>query len=212
MTRLLYAGLALVVVLTGIVGAMSSGEAATTTKLRILYIQDDWFENYDFDSQSGVSTNVDWPVDFLFWNNAEIDKVKGALPYAYSGSTKYSLLSDAGFGYWDQDGGRKNIICPVLDQATHYRVYADADDRMYNTAWGFYIIGTSHFDTRECGINPWFGRSEDAEAKIAQSARNKWGSSRVAEDWGYFYNYEPYRQEGNHYWLNDGYATAVSVP
>jgi hypothetical protein len=34
----------------------------------------------------------------------------------------------------------------------------------------------------------------------------------MSSDWASFGNYEPYREEGNHIWLNNGYATAVYVP
>jgi hypothetical protein len=201
-----------IAVLLALAGSQAAGEAATASRLALLSIEEDSFRNYDFLSRSVSASNVDWPINLLFWNNAEVDKVKNGLPYAYVGSTMYARLND-GTGYvWDADGGRKSSPCPILGQATHYRLYADGDDRLYNLTWGYYALASSHFDTRECGPGKWFGRSEDAEAKIAAAARARWGASRVAEDSISFENAEPYREEGNHIWLNDGLGTTVSVP
>lgn len=47
---------------------------ATTAKLTILSSDGDSFYNYDFLSQSASSSNVDWPITMLHYNNAEVDK------------------------------------------------------------------------------------------------------------------------------------------
>ena len=198
-------------VLVTLAGTQAAG-AASTSKLTILTIREDAFRNYDFLSQTVSSTNVDWPVNFLFWNNAEIDKVKDAMRFSFPGSTMYARLND-GSGYvWDQDGGRKTYLCPIIGDAHHFRVYADGDDRLYNLGWGYYILGTSHIDHNECGLGRWFGKTETAEAYIAGRARTAFGSGNVVEDWSSFANSEPYREEGNHIWQNNGLATSVRVP
>jgi hypothetical protein len=211
--RRLGLALAALIALVVLVAAQAAG-AGSTSKLTILYVREDAFRNYDFLSQTVSSTNVDWPVNFLFWNNAEIDKVKSKLGgyYPYSGSKMNGRLNDGSGFVWDQDGGRKSILCPIIGDAYHYRIYADSDDRMYNISWGYWVFGTSHIDHNECGFGKWFGKSEQAENHIASHARNVFGSSNVAEDWSSFYNYEPYREQGNHIWQNNGYATAVRVP
>ena len=90
------------------------------------------------------------------------------------------------------------------------RVYADDNDTLYNTSWGFYVLGATHTDHNECGPNTWHGESEDTEGLIADRASDR--GYTVYEDWGNFYNAESWRQEGNHIVENDGYATAVYVP
>jgi hypothetical protein len=192
-------------------GTPSAG-AGSTSHLTILYIREDAFRNYDFLSQTVSSTNVDWPVNFLFYNNAEVDKVKDAMRFSFAGSRMNGRINDGSGFVWDQDGGRKNYLCPIIGDAYHYRLYADGDDRLYNAAWGYYVIGTSHIDHNECGFGAWFGKSETAEGYIASRARSAFGSSNVAEDWSSFANSEPYREEGNHIWQNNGLATAVRVP
>lgn len=89
------------------------------------------------------------------------------------------------------------------------RVYApNPPDYMYNQDWGKYIIAITHYD--EYPWESWSGYSEHAEKDLAAYARSK--GYTVYEDWAYFYNYEPRRIEGNHIWLNNGYATAVYIP
>lgn len=54
--------------------------AATTSRLyNIQFYGGDQFYNYDFNGTPYNSTNVDWKIDLIFYNNAEIDKVKSAL-------------------------------------------------------------------------------------------------------------------------------------
>jgi len=193
-----------------------SASGGSTSNLTLLYIQEDSFRNYDFDSQYVLSTNVDWPVTLVFWNNANINKVKNSLDSAgfqWGGDSENGRLND-GYGYvWDTDGGRKNVLCPFLSTDSHYRIYAPSYDYLYNVSWGFYVIGTTHRDHNECGpLDTWYGKSDEAENEVAFASAAVWGSGAVASDWAYFYNYEPYRAEGSHIWLNDGYATAVRVP
>ena len=203
--------LSAVILLAALLGGVAqSASGASTSNLRILYSGDDAFRNYDFTSNDVVSsTNVDWPVNLLFLNNADIHRVKHGLGAIYSGegSTMWGRLND-GYGFvWDADGGRKKGSC--RDEYTHYRVYADGDDRLYNMSWGYYVLGTSHIDHHECWTGTWFGRSEVAEGRIAADAAGiGWA---VYSDWAYWYNAEPYRAEGNHIWENDGYTTYIGV-
>lgn len=159
-------------------------------------------------------------MTLLFWNNAEVDKVKNAfrVPFRFSGSQKYARLDDGpGTGEWDSDGGRKTILCsnPIQgSDSRHFRLYATADDdRMYNTTWGFYVFATSHTDHNECyPFDRYFGYSEAAEKHVALWARDIYGPSRVDADRRDFGNTEPFRREGNHIWSNNGKVTYVNVP
>lgn len=182
--------------------------AWTTSNLAILGIREDYFYNYDFCSSTVSDTNVDWPVTMLFYNNAEVDKVKNIYWGVGPWSTCNARLNDGSGWVWDVDRGTKSTGL----HACHMRVYADADDRMYNVDWGYYVLGTSHYDYFEWTPWGWSGYSESAEAELCQVARDK--GYTVFEDWAYFYNYEGYREEGGgkHRWSNNGWASAVNVP
>jgi hypothetical protein len=210
--------LALVVAAAAVVVIAGAGSASAATaccgNLRLLYFSGDAIRNYDFTSQSVSSTNVDWGIDLNFYNNADINKVKNALnPYGYSGtgSTMYGRLSDnGGASYvWDADGGRKKGGC--FDQYTHYRIYANpAYDFNYSTGMGYWVFGSTHYDNQEC-FGGWHGKSEGAEWDVNSAADSAFGVAN-RYDWANYYNYEPYRQEGDHIWDQDGYASYVYVP
>ncbi|NIQ82617.1 MAG: hypothetical protein GTN93_31975 [Anaerolineae bacterium] len=191
----------------------SSADAATTSHLTLLSVREDRFWNYDFNSKTVSSTNVDWPLGVLYWNNAEVDKVKGIYGswFPYGGGAKYLRLKDGTSYVWDQDGGRKNNPCPIWQQsARHIRIYADSDDRLYNVSWGYYVLASSHKDWQECWAGSQFGWSEESEGIFVAFAQSR--GYAAAHDWGNFFNYEAPRWEGNHYWDNNGYASAVNVP
>ena len=81
--------------------------------------------------------------------------------------------------------------------------------RLYNSAWGFYVIGSTHYDIRECGRGATFGWSETSEGWVTWRWRANGGWAQ--NDWRYFSNPEPVRVEGNHIWQNDGYASRLHV-
>ncbi|CAG0975149.1 MAG: hypothetical protein MPEBLZ_00899 [Candidatus Methanoperedens nitroreducens] len=157
--------------------------AASTNNLTTLYIREDSFRNYDFLSETDSNTNVDWPVSMLFYNNADINKVKSIFFIGFGSILKGRLNDGAGW-VWDSDGGTKGISSRY-GHWLHMRVYADSDDRMYNLAWGYYVIGTTHYD--EYPFESWSGYSEAAEEEFASIASSKGYS--VSEDWSTFYNY-----------------------
>lgn len=201
--------------------AASFAATARSGNLTILYIREDGFRNYDFNSRTVASNNVDWTIALMFWNNATINRVKnsGIGPlYDQSGSTQYGRLRDTtatGF-VWDGDGGRKTTACPGAPfqprEARHYRIYADGDDRIYNLDWGFWVFGSTHYDIDECSLTrpAWFGYSETAEEWLVFDwvDRTPWGATN---DWSWFYNNEPYRVAGDHIWDSNGYASAFYV-
>lgn len=191
------------IITTSVLPAM----AYSTSNLNILSIREDSFYNYDFASETASNTNVDWPVTMLFYNNANVNKVKNIFFIGF-GWLKYGRLNDGAGWVWDSDGGTKGSSSWYSDRWLHMRVYADSDDRMYNLDWGYYVLGTTHYD--QYPSETWSGYSETAEEEFASIARSK--GYAVYEDWGNFYNNEPYRVEGDHIWSNSGYTTAVNVP
>lgn len=190
---------------------------ATVSNLTSIGTAGDWLKNYDFTEQTDSNTRVDWPVTMLFLNNASIGKVKaGPLGnYQQVGSTKNALLNDSGTWVWDTDKGVKKKPCsdsqdPIL---YHIRVYADSDDRMYNTNWGYYVFGTTHEDRNECTASEKFGWSEDAETEIRRTITAR-GYSTIA-NWSNCYNPQSARYDPNdpkRYWQNSGSCTKVTVP
>lgn len=182
----------------------------------LILVNEDWFYNWDFHSQTAVESNADMPVTFLFFNNAEIDKVKNWIGWGGLGDLEHMKLSDGAGPVWDSDSGKKDG-CYIYAADTHYRVYADGDDRMYNSAYHYYVIGTTHHDVGECSPSPDFGWSEDAADdlgdRIAYCCANSYGNWFLWRDAIDYYNkiIIPYR-DGDHYYQNNGMADEVLVP
>lgn len=217
-TTLVYLALAVVVgLLTGKALGDNTNEAGAATAINLvkLYIREDSFYNYDFNEGGQDWNNVDWTMNMLFWNNAEVNKIKDILypEFPNWGGAKYQALDD-GAGEWgDSDSGVKSRpACPFYGaSAYHMRIYADqSTDRMYNVDWGYYVIGSTHEDYQECTHDPQHGWTEWVETYFADYLR--YLGYAVAEDWGWWYNREPPFWEGNHYWDNNGYTTATNIP
>jgi hypothetical protein len=200
-------------------------------KLQRIHKREDVFWNYDFESERVGRCNIDWPVDFIFYGNAEIDRVKlDMLQYAgYScgargdcGRKFHARMNDGVDMSWDEDAGIKNGLC--TGNATHIRLYAageldvdDSHDRMFNIDWGSYILGTTHIDNKDCLPGGWSGRSERAEGNVARAVRPIWRVSAdqdapVDEDAVPLRNRTlPCRQSGPHILCSDGRATTALV-
>jgi hypothetical protein len=198
------------------ISGAASGANACCNNFRLLYFAGDAIRNYDLLSTQPIAgTNVDWGVSLLFYNNATVTKVKNQMAskgYTLVGSTMYGRLSDDGGANYvfDDDGGVKKGSC--TGTYTHFRLYAHPSyGYMYNPAMGYFIFGTTHYDSTEClgGASGW---SEAAEHDIAVDAYSAFFVSNQ-EDWANFYNYEGYRVEGCcHVWDQDGRASYVRVP
>lgn len=220
MARTLRVVLVTALVLVAAAGATTiAGEdanGASTSRLSRLAFFGDQFWNYDFTTNLVRSHKVDWPIGLVFYGNATINKVKNFLhnPYDQTGSGMYGRINDGSRWRWDTDNGRKTTLCPGAPfqpaSAKHYRVYADADDRLFNTSWGFYVIGSTHYDVNECGFGASFGWSETAEGWLTHYWRANGGWAQ--DDWRWFGNPEPVRTQGNHIWQNDGRASRLYVP
>jgi hypothetical protein len=174
-----------------------------------LTIGGDYFWNWDFNSQSASASNVDWPITMLHWNNADVNFVKGI----YYGNATYAVnknfrLND-GLGWtWVSDKGTKSEPGSCLGSAWHMRVYADADGRMYNPSWGFYVLASTHKDVREL-CNAETGFSEAAEAQFRSLATQ--AGQTVLADSVWFYNNDGPRWAGNHYVDVNGWASSVEI-
>ena len=149
--------------------------AWTTSNLAVLGIAEDRFYNYDFESDTAAGNNVDFPVTMVFWGNAEVDKVKSIFFGTGAIAEKKYEKVDDGYGWvWDIDRGTKGIVYSEYLNGVVYlymRVYADSDDRLYNSYWGYYVIATTHYD--DFPDEDWAGWSEYAEQDFAA-----WGPCR----------------------------------
>jgi hypothetical protein len=173
------------------------------------------FYNYDFGTPTCArANNVEWPIDLLFYNNAEIRTIESGLsgffPYGKPfASTEYARINDGAGAFWARNGGRKRAAESVGTSDDHYRVYAYSQ-RSYTTGLGYFVIGSMHKDFNEApGFSATYGSSEKAESDLAVDAR-------IIEGWEVFpnnYNMrnEQYGKEGNHTWENNGLATMIHM-
>jgi len=126
----------------------------------------------------------------------------------------YLRANDGSGWFWDSDAGHKLEIPGYWGWFHHIRLYAPpSTDYFYSTAWGRYVLATTHIDRNELSLNPQFGWSETAEEYFAAFFRNRGYS--VTEDTFWMANRDSWpsgRWEGNRYYLNNGYATIVVVP
>lgn len=200
-------------VLFALPNTVGAWHAANENQCYRIYTCEDSFYNYDFvNSESSSWDNVDWTANLFFYDNADKEKVWDLL-YGYSpwASTMYMLLDNGGGDIWDADYGTKQWASTT----PHVRVYSDYDweselYRSYNTEWGYYVVGTSHWDHNEWWFGTWYGESERTEEDAARISRDKGKAvSEDSWDWG---NEEPGdRREGSHRWNNSGWATTVDV-
>jgi hypothetical protein len=167
------------------------GSIAGPNPYRSSYTNAEWWQYYREEilaSNRRYAKKVDWPVEFIFKNQASIGFVKERLRQRgldTPGSRMYLSLADsrsAGSGpnLWDADGGLKEFVCSnpwIGPEATnHIRLYADSqgsgfsgnrDDMMVNKHWGYYVLGTTHIDYLECpGGAKKFGWSETARQRL----------------------------------------------
>jgi hypothetical protein len=185
-----------------------SAHAQTTSVLGFLtapWMQGDGFYNFDFRSYSASSTNVDWPMRFLFRYNAEIDNVKNAIDgcggdpsisptTCNSGSAQHHLFNDNGYNLWDDDGGKKQSNS-CSSGAQHMRLYANPDsvwpyDRNYNDTWGFYIFASVHKDFEG-------GSGGSCTTYYSAEGEEGWWVQRMLDglpDW--------YQESNSYYWSN----------
>jgi hypothetical protein len=198
--------------------ALTSASASTTANLKLVTYGQNSFYNYDFDSQSAVVTNVDWPVDMIFYGNASVSKVYNKIGWFWGGSNEYMRLNTGSGASWVSAGGRKNTLCTD----THFRLYAPAATGYFtDPVLGHYVIATMHLDKNECGSSPTYGWNETAEQTVANRAAQVWGAAAVRHDattlpdgtgtLALLGDFNEAGWQGNHYFFNDGLPTLVKV-
>jgi hypothetical protein len=214
-------GVVFVVVLTLVTPEPAHAHCVDPANVGNLSKEEDEFKNWDYKTQNLDNCNVDWPVNFLFWNDASTTKVKNLMePVGYdnTGDTFYTKISDNPlFGWqWDSDQGRKNYTLPdcIAGEMEHFRLYGayGGQTSMYNMTWGHYVLGTSHIDHHECGSGSWSGESETAEHRIAEDVRRANGFGAVLGDELNFHNDVPtHTAEDTHHLESNGMATKARV-
>lgn len=204
-----------------------SWSAESTNMGPLLFPEKDIVYNYDFTTDNGAGyQTVDWGTTLLFYNNASIRQVKHdrAVVYQYfaAGGTKWGWVDDGTAtargvsqtprGYYDTDKGPKTDTPSCFGDSRHFRIYADGDDRLYNTSLGYWSYATTHKDFNEL-CNDHYGDAEGTENDVANRFRND--GHPVYDDYASFFNYEPYhvdRLDSEHRWGSDGKATYINVP
>ncbi len=190
--------------------------AYSTPNLTTWPVYEDRFYNYDGEYSGYGGNSIDWPVTMVFYNNATVDKVKARYWGTTScGTDMFLAVSDGGGMQWDSDHGTKDGCSnPTQPNVRHMRVYAvTPGDRMYNAAWGYYVLATTHWDKNEFYI--WlnvdtYGWSEEIEEYVTDWAWS-WGLS-VADDAVYLGNPENDYWQGKHFYQSNGYASIVDIP
>jgi hypothetical protein len=191
--------------------------ASSSTNLFVSFAGGDVLANYDHGTAANPNSRsgVDWTTTMFFKNNATVNKVKSVLgsSYSYTGSPAYAYLNDGSGAAWDADSGRKDLGgCNYIDD--HMRIYADSDDRLYNTTDGYYVIASTHRDYWESSSNcgEYFGYSETTSADFRSYFVGQ-GYSCAANAVG-IGNAEPLRYDGGgtHIWENDGNLHRCVIP
>lgn len=221
------AALSLLYLAGGLVQSLATPTPATansTNNLTTISLgYSDYIFNWDSLDGSTSSKKVDWPVRFIFWDDANINRVKDRLDgcggdpslspqVCSSSSTKYFRFNDGPetqyFEEVDWDGGKKQGVSCDYDQ--HIRVYAyDLTGRNYNASLGFYVMGTVHKDLEGGGCENSYYSAEGEEGWWVTRAGQISGWSVTSGP--YLSNYESGRWDTNHWIQSDGYSRKVRV-
>ncbi len=213
-----------------------TGHAWTTSNYSWVlepFNSNDGFMNYDGDNP-GYSTNVDWPIRFVWFNAGDLDTVKAhvdgcnAEPYypqicipPGSLGEKSLKFKENGTVDYDTDSGLKQMNHCELDP--HIRVFGDPVwDSWYNANWGYYVVASVHLDKEflwvpfDCPKEFW---SRENDEEYFWNTRVIGLNSWYDPDWViytntyYFANPETARwADYNHYVSSNGYASGVFVP
>jgi len=190
----------------------TAASAWTADNFDTIEIGDYTWCNYDFNSESAVYTNTDWPISVIFWGEgAEVDAAH-ALLWAWTGWSQHAYYNDGGGWEWDSDGGRKSALGD--GDAWHCRIYAETNgDRCTHDTWDYYVVGSSHRDYKDFPSYEYFGDTDDANAQVLMKADDTVGAENVDDDFLFTDNYEDWRKEGAsepyHVWDFDGWAEGV---
>jgi len=203
-----FISISLAIILSILILPFSIIQAGEVENFTICSICEDAWYNYDGESSSYDADNVDWPINMLFYNNANVGKVMDIYwGGAWPASNMYLYCDDGGGWVVDSETGSKSgdILTPTR---YHMRIYADDGYRMYNTSYGYYCIASIHKDVNEGLPYAEYGWSEDMEDYVCDYADNE--GYTVYEDYSSYGN-QIYEWQGNHYYQSNGYASAVNV-
>ena len=210
--------LALILIALGAGSALAN----STTTYQVLTFGDDSFYNWDNETtqcggsgQPACKDRVDWPVNMIFYPNADVNKAKDAVGRTNHLASSMNFRGNDGAGwFWDSDEGEKHQWSGDSDSFHHIRIYAPpSTDYFYNTRWSRYVVATTHIDKDESSFSPKYGWSETAEEYFVGKLRDK--GYHVVDDVTWMANNDSWpttRQDGNDYYLNNGYASQVTLP
>jgi hypothetical protein len=191
--------------------------AWTAANLNLRHVGDYFWYNYDFESESASSTNVDWPMSVIFFadnDDVDVDSAKSLL-WSHSGSAMHAKYYnvEGGFYDWDDDEGAKSAISDL--NAWHARIYADTDTgQCTHDGWGYYVIASTH---RDYLFALEYGYTNDANDHVCDKAADTLGNDAITDDFYNMYNYEEYREElgwgplPDHIWDFDGWAEGIDM-
>lgn len=176
--------------------------------------------NYEFITQNQSADNVDWMLNLVWWNNADVVQAKQVLQdqgFSGVGSQRFMQIEAGHKNYvWDQDSGVKDDSYFTCTNE-HAYMFAPAGDRLFVPGgWGWVVFGSSHQDYNEgshfsCSGSAAFGWSETAEGVLASDYSSR--GHAVMQNYGNVYNAQ-YGNDcclANHYWESNGYDTFVSL-
>ncbi len=208
-----------------------AAQSFTGSHLVLLTKDGDRFRNYDYYHPTNADENgdLDWPMTVVFYEWAEVDRVKGYLnpPYSNGGMTIYGRVQDvspraipnATTPYWDSDKGKKTDLGEYQGSfQEHYRLYApNSADAMYNDSWGYYVLATTHRDYLENTEDGYSGLSEQAAGILGIYWNQAFpGHDYTQADVYDSQNYEDYHWDPasnyTHLWDNDGRMSKFYVP
>lgn len=217
--------------LTAFVAQAPSAGAWTSMQYQwVIHYSGDAFRNYDNTEGQPWSTHVDWPVRYLFRENAEVDDIKDMLDgcsgnggptinpcLGDDGGAKSHYYDDASGVYEDKDSGiKQGLTCEYWDY--HMRVYAnDVNDWNYNDDWGYWVVATVHRDYEDPGVFTW---ECTGDYESTESDESFWSARIAAVDtWDMLHTYptasfwmmnnENGQMDASHYLESNGWGIAV---
>lgn len=122
--------------------------------------------------------------------------------YSTNGGATYS---------WMKSASMKQSLALCAPAVLHQRLYAP-NGRFYSTSWGYYVLGTTHYDYYESCPGGWSGKSEDAEKAVCQDWQLWVGDYCFYNGGKNFANAMPNQLVDHHRWKNNGTASEALVP
>lgn len=196
-----------------------------TSSYAILSFGSREFPNWDFNGETASRSNVDMPVDLLFYNNATVSLVEAATKaLGYDGSCDFGFCSNEDFEYstdsgsswqWNPNGGDKTGEA-VCSTTRHVRFHAPSVGYFNSPTWGYMIVATTHRDHNEpsslCS-DTYYNDPEGTEEAASNSVMTLWAGNGDPTylDWADFHNYWQGNTDSNHIMNSDGYATYICV-